>query len=138
MNITNDTWIVVADGDKAVFLRNCGDAAEPNFRALQRADRAGGNTSEAAVSAFDRVSGDAGLSQANGRDFAKSLADDLYALAHQGAFDRLVICASSEILAEMHRTLHEDVCRKIIAGLAIADPRAPGEPVEAVPLQKVG
>ena len=47
--------------------------------------------------------------------FAKDLSDMLYAEAHKGAFDRLVIAASPQVLGVLRADMHKEVSDKVIA-----------------------
>ena len=46
--------------------------------------------------------------------FARDLADILYAQAHRGRYDRLVIVAGPNILGEMRDHLHKEVQNRLI------------------------
>ena len=123
--LTNGTWVVVADSEKALFMRNLTDHADPNFEIigmeepetdpdqLQRSDRPG-----------RRADGGPGQSSAMedtkwhdlARDrFAKDLAGHLYRHAHKGAFDRLVLVASPQVLGALRGELHSEVEDRIVA-----------------------
>ncbi len=47
--------------------------------------------------------------------FADELAEHLYAQAHKGAFERLVLVAPPKILGELRQALHKEVADKVIA-----------------------
>jgi protein required for attachment to host cells len=47
--------------------------------------------------------------------FAKDLADILYAQAHRGRYDRLILIAGPNILGEMRGHLHKEVVDRLIA-----------------------
>lgn len=50
--------------------------------------------------------------------FSKQIAHKLYALAHKGAFDHLVLVADPQTLGEMRPQLHLEVTDKIVLELA--------------------
>lgn len=47
--------------------------------------------------------------------FSKIIAEKLYAHAHAGEFDRLVLCADPETLGEIRPLLHDEVNNKMLA-----------------------
>lgn len=117
------TWIVVADAEKALLLENLTDHEDPNFRIIGREENA-----DAEPGASDRPgrrpdTGPAQMSaveeddwHALSRDrFARDLADLLYARAHKGAFDRLVVVAAPHVLGTLRQELHKEVADRIVA-----------------------
>ncbi|MDH2326192.1 host attachment family protein [Cereibacter sp. SYSU M97828] len=122
--LLNGTWVVVADGEKALFFENEGDGQYPVLRVRreetndnppdreQGTDKPGrmgdgrsGIGSSAEETDFHRLEKDR---------FAQSLADLLFKLAHKGKFDRLVIVAPPQTLGAMRPHLHKEVQAKII------------------------
>lgn len=125
VRLQHDSWVVVADGEKALFLRNEGDAKYPNlevFRELhddnppnrdQASDRAGRfndgpNVHRSAVQETD-------WHRIEKERFAKEIAGRLYKAAHRGDYERLVIVAPPLVMGEMRKELHKAVSERVIA-----------------------
>lgn len=123
--LTGDTWILVADGEKALFLRNLTDHADPNFEVIrekhqdnprdsaQGTDRPGrfNDGPQVQRSAVD----DTDWHMLAKERFAADLADMLYGRAHRGAFDRLVIVAAPKVLGDLRQALHKEVTDRVVA-----------------------
>lgn len=122
--LLNGTWVVVADGEKALFFENEGDGQHPVLRVRreesqdnppdreQGTDKPGrmgdgrsGTGSSAEETDFHRLEKDR---------FAQGLADILYKLAHKDKFQRLVIVASPQTLGAMRPHLHKEVLSRIV------------------------
>jgi protein required for attachment to host cells len=121
-------WVVVADGEKALFLRNEGDAKFPDFQVVREMERENPATREQGAERPGRRSD--GPSPHNsayaetdwhrlGKErFADSVAERLYELAHRGDFDEIVIVAPPLVLGEMRRKLHKEVKVRVRAEIA--------------------
>lgn len=119
------TWVLICDGEKALFLRNDGDAEAPDLNVVrikeqenpkdidQSANRPGRmpDTGVGHRSAFE----DTDWHQLAKERFAFDLADRLYKQAHRGAFDRIVIVAAARTLGALRGELHREVSDKVIA-----------------------
>ncbi|TDK43901.1 host attachment family protein [Antarcticimicrobium luteum] len=120
--LTNGTWIVVADSEKALLMRNLTDHADPNFEVIAReeqpevsdnADRPGRlvNSGAGQISAMEQSDW-----HVLARDkFAKELAAILYSHAHKGAYEQLVIAADPKLLGKLRDELHPEVQSKVVA-----------------------
>lgn len=120
--LTNGTWIVVADSEKALLMRNLTDHADPNFEVIAReeqpevpenADRPG-RRADVGPGQMSAMEGADWHELARDR-FAKDLADILYRYAHKGAYDRLVIAAAPQLLGLLRDELHPEVQSKVVA-----------------------
>jgi len=119
------TWVLICNGEKALFLRNDGDAAAPDLNVVridqqdnpkdidQSANRPGRmqGSPSGHKSAFD----DTDWHELAKERFASDLADRLYKQAHSGAFDHLVIVAAAKTLGALRAELHQEVSNKVIA-----------------------
>ncbi|MFX0547097.1 host attachment family protein [Roseovarius sp. S1116L3] len=119
------TWVLICDGEKALFLRNDGDAEAPDLNVVrideqdnpkdieQSANRPGRMTGggPSPKSAFD----DTDWHELAKERFASDLADRLYKQAHKGKFDHIVIVAASKTLGALRQELHQEVTNKVIA-----------------------
>ena len=124
ITIPHDAWVVVADGEKALFLRNQGDDEHifldvfreeeidnpPNRE--QAANRRGrqGDSTGARRHAYE----DTDWKQLGKDRFAKDLAEILYKRAHANKFDKLVIAADPSTLGNLRKELHQAVEERII------------------------
>ena len=123
-DLRNDTLIVVADGEKALFLRNLTDAENPNFDVEDKDTQENPSDREQSANRPGRVgqSANHGKSAYDDTDwhelakdrFAADLSDKLYMMAHAGEFDRLVLVASPKILGELRDQMHQVVTDKIV------------------------
>lgn len=125
--LTNGTWVLLADGEKALFLRNDLDAINPDLNVVRheaqdnpashaqgthrpgrRADTGTGQRSAMADTDWHALAKDR---------FADEMADLLYRYAHGGAFGRIVLVAPSPVLGELRDKLHKEVTGRVVAEL---------------------
>ena len=123
--LSKKTWVVVADGEKALLLRNLKDHPYPDLQVVakeeqenppdgaQKADRPGrradgGGQQKSAMTEAD-------WHELAKDRFAKDLSDLLYKHAHSGAFERLILVASPKILGALRADLHAEVADRVIA-----------------------
>ncbi len=123
--LESGTMVVVADGEKALFMVNRGDADDPNLEIIRK----GGDA--AAVEREDTPSDRSHLERDPGEGrpapvasdfhsfqkerFAADLADQLYRMAHAGRFERLVIVAAPTVLGVLRGAVHKEVADRIVA-----------------------
>ncbi|MGR3502991.1 host attachment family protein [Pseudaestuariivita sp.] len=123
--LKNDTLIVVADSEKALFLRNLTDHADPNFDVTDTHAEENPSDIEQSANRPGRMP-DTGAGQRSALDdtdwhelqkerFAKDLADRLYKDAHAGGFDRLVLVASPQVLGVLRDEMHKEVADRVVA-----------------------
>ncbi|MCF3974675.1 baeRF12 domain-containing protein [Paracoccus salsus] len=121
MKIDHDTWIVVADGEKFLLLRNEGDAQHPILRAMAKEEDPNPPARELASDRPGRMPdqggtrGQAGGGIAHGggprsameetdrhrvaeHRFAEELAEQLVEWAGKGRFKRLIVVADPRTL----------------------------------------
>jgi protein required for attachment to host cells len=127
--LTHGTWVLVADGEKALLLENIGDADLPVLQ-LRRADAQDNPpTHEQGTDRPGRMSdGPSGHRSAVedsdwhrlAKDrFAHDLAEMLYARAQAHRFERLIVAAAPKVLGELRKTLHKEVSGRIVAELPL-------------------
>jgi len=136
--LTQGTWVLVADGEKALFLENVTDDEDPNLRVWreeehpnppdrdQSANRPGRNKD----SGIDSRGAPGGRDNSPGQRsafeetdwhllekhrFAEELAETLYKYAHRNAFQRIVLVASPKVLGDLRAKLHPEVADKVVA-----------------------
>ena len=88
-------WVVVADGEKALFLKNEGDAKFPDFQVVQEMEQENRATREQGVERPGRYSDGPSAHKSafqetdwhrlNKERFADDIAERLYKQAHAGA-----------------------------------------------------
>ncbi|MEC7256194.1 MAG: host attachment family protein [Pseudomonadota bacterium] len=119
------TLVVVADSEKALFLRNLTDHENPNLDFEGSEEQDNPSDREQSANRPGRMN-DTGVNQRSALDdtdwhelakerFASDLSDKLYEMAHKGEFDRLVIVASPQVLGVLRADMHNEVTDKIIA-----------------------
>ncbi len=124
-SLTHDTWVVVTDSEKALFLRNLTDGENPNLEVLDKDEQGNPSDRDQGANRPGRRM-DGGPGQRSALDdtdwhelakerFAADLADKLYTLAHKGKFQRLVLVAAPGVLGELRGALHKEVSDKVIA-----------------------
>ncbi len=122
--IKNGTWVVVADGEKALFLRNVTDGEDPNLEVIRKEEQDNPKDIEQSANRPGRVgqSANSGKSAYDDTDwhelakerFAADLADILYERVHKGKFDSIILVASPNVLGELRDKLHQEVKDKVV------------------------
>jgi protein required for attachment to host cells len=153
--LVQGTWVLIADGEKALFLENLTDDANPNLRVWredrhqnppdreQKSDRPGrhkdtGLSKQAAPGGMDWSPGQrSGFSETDWHQlekerFAQELADRLYKHAHKGDFDRLVVVAPPKVLGDLRAKLHKAVSDRVIAEIPKTLTNHPVDQIEAL------
>jgi protein required for attachment to host cells len=124
IRLAHDIWVLVADGEKALFLRNEGDAQYPNLQVVRKLREENPPTREQGTDAPGRTGlGGTPTSAMEETDwhriakerFADEIAERLYAMAHRGDFDRIVLVAPPAVLGAMRQKLHKEVTERIEA-----------------------
>jgi protein required for attachment to host cells len=123
--LTNGTWVLVADGEKALFLRNDGDADYPVLSVMREETHDNPQTREQGTdkpgrfnkgpSAQRSAVQETDWHQLEKERFASDLAERLYKMAHSGRFDRLIVAASPKVLGDLRREMHREVTDRIVA-----------------------
>lgn len=149
------TWVLVADGEKALFLENLTDGAKPEFRVRREAHHDNPPDREQGTDRPGRMK-DAGLSrqaapggldwspgQRSGYEetdwhrlekerFAHELAERLYRHAHRGDFERLVVVAPPRVLGDLRDKLHKEVADRVVAEIPKTLTKHPIDQIEAL------
>ncbi|QBK31291.1 host attachment protein [Roseitalea porphyridii] len=136
IRLKHDGWIVVADGEKALFLRNEGDEKFPNLEVFREDEQRNpptreqgtdtpGRFNDGAPSSRAMPAGSAGAHRSAVQEtdwhrlekdrFARQVAECLYKYAHAGRFEHLVIAAAPHVLGEIRKELHKEVADRVIA-----------------------
>ena len=122
--LPRDTWVVVADGEKALFLVNQGDEVDMNLAVLRKDEQDNPPARDWAANRPGRFNDGPAPQRSAVQDtdwhelekerFASDLADHLYQYAHKHAFKRLVLVASRVVLSQLREELHSEVRDKVI------------------------
>ena len=126
--LTNGTWVLIADGEKALFLRNRVDAIAPTLDVVRKNENDNPSNMAQATDRPGRKH-DSGVGQRSAMEdtdwhrlskerFAHELADILYTYAHRGAFDRIVLVAAPHVLGDLRDHLHKEVRDRVVAEVA--------------------
>lgn len=119
------TWVVIADGEKALFTENTAAGWEPKLKVLSveqqdpdavqpRPNDRPGRRADGGPNQKSAVEEDTWRTHARAL-FAQDLADLLNREGHKGAFSHLVLIASPQVLGLLRRSLHDGVQTKIVA-----------------------
>ena len=126
MKIPANALILVADGRKAMILRNAGDEKFPNFKtewsmteehpstAAQGSDRPGRVNFQNRRSSVEQTD----WHTEEETQFAKRTATILDGLVHEMQPRQVVIVAPPRTLSVLRRSLGQDTSRKVVAELA--------------------
>lgn len=125
VTIDHNAWVMVGDGQKALFFRNRGDATHPNLEVVnvmeqdnpassqQGTDRPGRAFSS--MGTFRSAMQETDWHKLEKHRFARDIADVLYAAAHRGQYEKLVIAAPPMIMGDLRKAMHKEVSDKIVA-----------------------
>lgn len=137
--LTHGTWVLVADGEKALFLHNLTDAENPNLEVFREEEQENPPTRDQGTHKPGRFNDGPSVHRSAVADtdwhwlekerFASDLADILYKQAHKGRFERLIICAAPKILGELRKEIHQSVADKVVAE---ADLNLTNHPVDEI------
>ena len=132
--------VVVADGEKALVLRNDGDAQDPdpNVERIEAQDNPPTRDQAANRGGRARQSANHGGSAQDDTDwhefekerFAKDVAGILFKKAHQGAFDDQVVVAGPQILGVLRDACHRKVADPIVAEIPTKLTGHPNDQIE--------
>ncbi len=125
VRIEHNAWVMVGDGEKALFFRNEGDAVHPNLEIVDVLEQDNPKSSEQGTDRPGRAFSSIGSRRSAMQEtnwhklekhrFAKEIADMLYTAAHRGAFDKLVIAAPPMIMGDLRKAIHKEVSDRIVA-----------------------
>ncbi len=122
--LTEGTWVLIADSEKALFARNLTDAENPNLEIVRKDEQDNPSDREQSANRPGRMP-DTGRNQRSAMDdtdwhelakdrFADDLAERLYKMAHRGDFERIVLAAAPDTLGAMRQSLHREVSDKVV------------------------
>ena len=122
--LSQDTWVLIADGEKALFLQNHTDGDDPYLQVVRKEEQDNPPTRAQAANRPGRMSDgpsghrsafdDTDWHELEKERFAKDLSNILYKLAHKGRFDRIVLVAPPAVLGDLRDNLHKEVQSKVV------------------------
>ena len=125
LQLKPQTWVVIANGEKALFMVNKGDAEHPHLDVFREEEQDNPPNREQAANRPGRFNDGPSVHRSAVADtdwhqlakdrFAKDLADILYKQAHANKFDALVIAADPSTLGELRKQMHQAVTERIVA-----------------------
>lgn len=129
MQVPHDTFVVVADGKKMLFLRNEGDAEFPKLELERKREQELRSDSEMKTDEAGRTfdaSGGAGRSAYEETDFhqleedrfAAETAELLKQRAMRNEYDALIVVAPPRTLGELRKHYHKEVQKRLTAEIA--------------------
>lgn len=120
----NKVWVLVADGEKALFFENTGNQVTPVFKVIRELEQENPPTREQGASPPGRMY-DTGPNQKSAMEqtdwhrlaeerFAKDAAELLRKYALNNRFKEIVLCAAPRVLGELRKEIHPEVAARII------------------------
>lgn len=141
MQINNGVWVLVADGEKFLVLRNHGDADFLDLRVIRHGEVENPPTHEQGSDRPGRFADPAsGRSSVADTDwhrlekerFAKDLAEQLRLWALDNRFNAIVVIADQRTLGLLRSALHKSVTDRVIGELGKDLTNAPLNEIEKV------
>ncbi|MBM1688874.1 host attachment family protein [Sulfitobacter geojensis] len=122
--LKNGTWVIIADGEKALFLENQTDGEDPFLEVFREEGQENPPNRDQAANRRGRFNDGPSVHRSAVDDtdwhqlakdrFAGELADILYQKAHAGAFEQIVLVAPPGTLGELRHQMHQEVSNKVI------------------------
>jgi protein required for attachment to host cells len=125
MSLSHDTLVLVADGRKALFLRNQGDEQQIDLRTASHRTREDRKDSDIKTAPSGQSPAPAGTGLSGGTmgepDFhqqeedrvARELSEKVNAMALAGEFDELVVVAPARTMGELRPLWHKEVSARL-------------------------
>lgn len=145
------TWVLIADGEKALFLENQTDGTDPFLDIVRKEEQENPPNRDQAANRRGRFNDGPNVHRSAVEDtdwhqlakdrFARDLAEILYKQAHQGQFDEIVLVADPGTLGELRGELHQEVTNKIVGEVPKTLTNHPIDEIEkivATELKKAG
>jgi protein required for attachment to host cells len=138
--IDHGAWVMVGDGEKALFFRNEGDATYPNLQVVDILEQENPRTGEQGTDRPGRAFASVGTHRSAMQEtnwhklekhrFAKEIADALYSAAHRGDYSKLVIAAPPMIMGDLRKAMHKEVSDKVVAEVSKDLTKMPADAIE--------
>jgi protein required for attachment to host cells len=124
MNIANEAWVIVLDGEKFLMLKNHGDDEIIDLRVIDHDEIEALPTRDQGTDRPGRMPdpgvGKSAVQQTDWhalekQRFAADIADRLRHWALENRFHQLVVCADPRTLGTIRQKYHAEVSRRIVA-----------------------
>ena len=142
VSIDHDAWVMVGDGEKALFLRNEGDATYPHLEVIDVLEHENPSTREQGTDRPGRAHSSAGPARSAMQEtnwhklekhrFAKEIAQTLYQAAHSGRYQKLILTAPPMIMGDLRKALHKEVSTRVVAEVSKDLTNMPPHEIERV------
>lgn len=119
------TWVLIADGEKALILENVGDEQDMHLQVIRKREQDNPKTSQQGTDRPGRFNDGPSVQRSAVQDtdwhrlekhrFAKNLAELLYDHVHAGGFDEIALVAAPKVLGDLRANLHQEVMDRVIA-----------------------
>ncbi len=113
-DIPTNALVVVADGGKAILLRNTGKGSDVSLREERRM----GPKDLAEEGPSGSRPEDQTPKQTDEATFAKQLAQSLYRMHHRGDFESLVLIVDPQTLGQLRSAMHKMVEASVVRTLS--------------------
>ena len=123
--LTTGTWVLVADGEKALLMENVGDAERPLLEVRREAHGENPATHEQGSDRPGRRQGGPGAQRSAMEEtdwhrleetrFAEGLAEMLTRRVRAEGIGRLILVAAPRVLGELRRKMHKEVAARVVA-----------------------
>lgn len=142
VSIDHDAWVMVGDGEKALFFRNEGDAQYPNLEVVDVLEQENPASRDQGTDRPGRSSSSVGTARSAMQEtnwhklekhrFAKQIADTLYQAAHSGRYQKLILTAPPMIMGDLRKALHKEVSTRVVAEVSKDLTNMPPHEIERV------
>jgi len=123
--LDHDVWVLVADSEKGLILRNEGDKEYPNLEVVREMHEENPPTREQGTDRPGRLNDGPSVHRSAVAEtdwhrvakerFAEEMAARLYKMAHRGDFEKIVLVAPPLVLGELRKQLHKEVEQRVTA-----------------------
>ena len=123
--IKHNTWVVVADGGRALIMRNDGDAVSPRLTVLRKHGEHVPRTSEQGTDKPGRTNASVGVIRSSMEQtdwhqqtedrFIQQVADELLADLRRRQFSSLILAAAPTALGALRRAMSDEVKATVVA-----------------------
>ncbi len=127
ISLDHAAWVLVADGEKGLILRNLGDRLHPHLEVVRELHQDNPATREQGTYRPGRMSDGPGRHRSAVDDtdwhrigkekFAEEIAARLYRMAHRGDYEKLILVAPPLVLGALRKQLHGEVERRVTGEL---------------------
>lgn len=148
LQLPHDAWILVGDGEKALFLRNDGDEAFPNLVTMDVIQHANPATHDQGSDRPGRFSNGPSMQRSAVENtdwhriekdrFASEMADHLSKAALDNAFSHLIVVAPPHVLGELRHAMDKHVQARVLVEIDKDLTNHPVHEIERILVEKSG